>query len=180
MGAMKGTVLTCLREIVINAAGEPMWHRCLEAAGFEAYTLFTLAEDVPDVRAIALVHAVCEKLGLSAEQAGDAFGEHWVNAYAPRLYKHLYSRYGSAREFFADINNMHDRVMRHVKDAKPPRFRLEWQGENTLLMHYESHRGLIDVAVGMARAMGRFYGEPLVVTKVSAKAMRVVFPAVAR
>lgn len=172
---MKGTVITCLREVVLNAGGESTWQECLGAAGFEPYTVFNLAEDVPDHKTIALVQAVCTKLNLTLEQAGDAFGEHWVNAYAPRLYKHLYGKYANAREFFTSINEMHARVTKHIADAKPPRFRLEWQSESTLVMHYDSHRGLIDVAAGMARAMGRFYGETLLVTKVSPKALRIVF-----
>lgn len=172
---MKGTVITCLREVVINAGGEDVWQHCLSAAGFEQYTVFHLAEDVPDAQAIALIQAVCAKLDLTLEQAGDAFGEHWVNAYAPRLYKQLYGKYPDARSFFANINEMHARVTKHIVDAKPPRFRLEWPTPSTLVMHYESHRGLIDVAAGMARAMGRFYGETLLVTKLSPKALRIVF-----
>lgn len=172
---MKGTVITCLREVVIGAAGESTWQACLAAAGFEPYTVFHLAEDVPDHKTLALIQAVCTKLGLTLEQAGDAFGEHWVNAYAPRLYKQLYGRYPDARSFFTNINEMHGRVTKHIADAKPPRFRLEWTSPTTLVMHYESHRGLIDVAAGMARAMGRFYGETLHVTKLSPKALRIVF-----
>ncbi|WP_146650286.1 heme NO-binding domain-containing protein [Labilithrix luteola] len=172
---MKGTVITCLREIVINAGGEATWQACLSAADFEEFTVFHLAEDVPDHKALALIRAICAKLGLTLEQAGDAFGEHWVNVYGPRLYKHLYGKYANAREFFLNINEMHARVTKHLADSRPPRFRLEWMGPNTLVMHYESHRGLIDVAVGMARAMGRYYGERLVVTKLSSKALRIVF-----
>lgn len=176
---MKGTVLTCLREIVVGASDEATWRACLEQAGFDPFTLFTLGEEVPDARAIAVIHAVCTRLGLTLEQAGDAFGGHWVGSYAPRLYAQLYARYRNARELFTSINEMHDRVTKHIPSAKPPRFRLEWTDATTLLLHYDSHRGLIDVAVGMARAMGRHYGEELVVTKLSPRTLRVVFPTAA-
>ncbi|MEO8877553.1 MAG: heme NO-binding domain-containing protein [Polyangiaceae bacterium] len=172
---MKGTVLACLREVVIKASDDATWQACLADARVAPFTIFSLAEDVPDAQAIAIVQAVCARLGLSAAQAGDAFGEHWINTYAPRLYKQLFSKYKSSRELFIDINNMHDRVMRHVPNAKPPRFRLEWQSPTSLIMHYESHRGLIDIAVGMARAVGGFYGEALIVTKTSQKSLRVEF-----
>jgi len=177
---MKGTIITCLREIVIGAGGDDVWQACLSGAGFETYTVFTLGEEVPDHKAVRLIQVICEKLGLTLEQAGDAFGEHWVTSYAPRLYQHLYGRYPTARDFFTNINEMHDRVTKHITDAKPPRFRLEWTSPIALVMHYESHRGLIDVAVGMARAMGRLYKESLVVTKLSPKALRIVFPAPAQ
>lgn len=172
---MKGTVITCLREVVIQAGGEATWQRCLAGAGFDPFTVFHLAEDLPDHKVAALIGAACSELGLSLEQAGNAFGEHWVNAYAPKLYKHLYGKHANVRDFFTHINEMHARVTKHIANAKPPRFRLEWQSENTLVMHYESHRGLIDVAAGMARAMGRSFGETLVVTKMSAKALRIMF-----
>ncbi|MDB4947277.1 MAG: Soluble guanylyl cyclase beta 1 subunit [Labilithrix sp.] len=174
---MKGTVITCLREVVLKAAGEATWQACLADAKLPPFTIFTLTEDVPDAQVMAIVDAVCARLGISAAQAGDAFGAHWIGAYAPRLYKHLFAKYKSARELFTDINNMHDRVTRHVPDAKPPRFRLEWPAPDTLVMHYESRRGLIDIAVGMARAVGGLYGEELVVTKLSEKSLRVVFAA---
>jgi hypothetical protein len=173
--AMKGTVIACLREVVLKASDDATWQACLTDAKLQPFTIFMLAEDVPDAQAMAIVKAVCARLGLSAEQAGDAFGAHWIDTYAPRLYKPLFSKYRSARELLSNINNMHDRVMRHVPDAKPPRFRLDWQTPTNLLMHYESDRGLIDIAVGMARAVGRLYGEDLVVTKVSEKSLRIVF-----
>lgn len=172
---MKGTVLTCLREVVLKASDEATWQGCLADAQLPPFTIVALTEDVPDAQAMAIVQAVCARLGLTMAQAGDAFGEHWVNVYAPRLYKHLFSKYKSARELFTDLNNMHDRVMRHLPNAKPPRFRLEWESSSSLLMHYESHRGLIDIAVGMARATGKYYGEDLTVTKTSEKSLRVLF-----
>jgi hypothetical protein len=172
---VKGTVITCLREVVLKASDDATWQACLADAKLPPFTIFTLAEDVPDAQALAIVHAVCARLGLSAAQAGDAFGAHWITAYAPRLYKHLFARYKSAREMFSDINNMHDRVTRHVPDAKPPRFRLDWQTPTTLVMYYESHRGLIDIAVGMARAVGGLYREALVVTKTSETSLQIVF-----
>lgn len=172
---MKGTVLVCLKEVVVNAAGEHAWRRCLQMAGLDAFAIFTLSEDVPDETGLALVRAVCDTLNIDLADAADAFGSHWVGAYAPRIYKTLYGRYRNAREFFTDINNMHDRVVRHIADARPPRFELEWQDEKTLLMHYCSHRNLIDIAVGMARAMGRHFKEELVVTKLSEKTLRIDF-----
>jgi Haem-NO-binding len=172
---MKGTVLTCLREVVVDASDDATWQACLADAKVPPFTIFTLAEDVPDAQAMAIVHAACARLGLTPAEAGNAFGAHWIGSYAPRLYKHLFSKYRSARELFADINHMHDRVMRHVPNAKPPRFRLEWQSPTSLVMHYESHRGLIDIAVGMARAVGGLYDEELVVTKLSERTLRIDF-----
>ena len=174
---MKGTVIVCLREVVLAAASERVWHVILTDAGFAPFTIFTTGEDVPDAGAAALLQTTCLRLGLTIEQAADAFGRHWIGTYSPRMYKPLYGKNRNAREFFNDINALHRRVVKKMANARPPRFELTWETPLTLRMHYVSHRGLIDVAVGMARAVGASFGEELVVTRVSDTEILIEFPA---
>ena len=173
---MKGTVFVCLRELVIGASDEVTWRACILDAGFDPFTIFTPNSDVAEERTLPLITAICKRLNLTLVQAADAFGEHWVNVYSPRLYKHLYSKHKTSRAFFEDINAMHQRLTRQVPNARPPRFVLEWKNDKVLVMHYQSGRSLIDIAVGMARAIGRYYGEALEVTRVSDSELRIAFP----
>ena len=56
------------------------------------------------------------------------------------------------------------------------RFDYEWQDEHTLIMHYKSHRGLIDFLIGLIKGVGKYYNEDLRVAKKSETAVEIVFP----
>ncbi len=172
---MKGTVIVCLREWVTERADEATWVRCLDRAGFDPFAIITPGSDVDDGDASRLVGAACSTLGLPLAEVADAFGEHWVRHYSPRLYQKLYERHGSAREFLLDLNRMHASLTKAISGARPPRFRFEWPDERTLVMHYESHRDLIEIAAGMVRAVGRLYNEELGVKPVTRHKLQVTF-----
>ena len=173
---MKGTVLVCLQELITVKFGASVWERVLIRTGQTKYTLFAALSDVEDDLAIGLVMSVCAELNITLQQAADAFGDYWVNTYSPRLYEGFYAKHTSSRTFLTDLNNMHARLTRSMPGARPPKFRFEWPDPDTLLMHYESHRPLIDIAVGMTRALGTRFKETLVVEKVSPTSLTVRFP----
>ncbi len=173
---MKGTVLLCLKELVATKFGEPAWERVLRRAGQDPYTMFAAQGDVDDAIALEIIEATCAELEITVEQAGDAFGDHWVNTYAPRLYASYFRKHTSARTFLVELNEMHARLTRSLPGAKPPKFRFEWTQPETLVMHYQSHRQLIDIAVGMTRALGTRFKEKLVVRRMTATSLEVRFP----
>jgi len=71
----------------------------------------------------------------------------------------------------------HEASTRSIPDARPPQFDYEWKDGRTLIMHYKSHRGLIDFLVGLVRGVGKHFKEDLQVTKLSADKVQIVFPA---
>jgi hypothetical protein len=174
---MKGTVLMCLQELVTKVAGASAWKRVLERGGQSAYAVFTASADVDDDATAALLAATCAELNLTVEQAGDAFGDYWVNTYSSKLYGNFYARHASARTFLVELNEMHARLTRQLPGARPPKFSFEWRSPDALIMTYDSHRSLIDVAVGMVRGLSKRFGEALEVTKLSSTTLEVRFPA---
>ena len=74
-----------------------------------------------------------------------------------------------------DINNMHARMTAAMPNARPPRFRAVASGNDALLVSYESPRGLVDLAIGLARGMGDYFGEKIVITKLSSSQFRINF-----
>ena len=62
-----------------------------------------------------------------------------------------------------------------ITNAKPPRFKYEWEDDRTLIMNYHSHRGLIDFVVGLVKGVSKFYQEKLNVTKLDSNKIKVVF-----
>ena len=173
---MKGTILKCLQEMVENRFGKDEWKAILSDAGFAGPQLFSLSADVDEGKALALFASAARVLEISAEQAADAFGDHWVNDYAARVYQTIYARHKSAREFLLAMDAVHVMVTDSVPNARPPRFDFELQGEKTLLVTYKSKRGLIDLYIGLVRGVGKRFGTPLQIEKLSARQVKITFP----
>ena len=172
---MKGTIVRCLEEMVVTQFGEDKWQKSLEDAGIKSSRIFLPFEDVEDSVVMKLVTAVCKNLNISLSQAADAFGDYWVNVYSQKLYPQYYAKHKTARDFLLDMDAVHVAMTKTIKDAKPPRFEYEWKSEDTLIMHYNSHRGLIDFAVGLVKGVGKFYNETLRVTKLGSDKIEIVF-----
>lgn len=173
---MKGVIVKCLEDLVVTKFGKDKWEKSLEDIGLKNKpALFLVISDVPDEQVMKLIGAVCKNLGISLEQAADAFGQHWVHVYSQKLYSHYYEASKNAKEFLLNMDNVHSTLTKAMINAQPPRFRYEWKDDRTLIMHYMSHRGLIDFAVGLVKAVGEYYKENISVTKLGPAAVQVIF-----
>jgi len=172
---MKGVILKALGEMVTTQFGAQKWKEVLVAAELPAQRLYLDVADVQDMEAIRVIESTCDVLGVTLEQAADAFGEHWVSVYSPRVYPGYYVDVKNAREFILKISEIHAQVTARMKNAKPPHFTYEWETEQVLLMTYSSHRGLLPIAVGLIKAVGKRYNEKLRVTT-NGQTMRIQFP----
>lgn len=173
--AMKGVILMCLQDLVTTVADDGVWRSILKGALDDEHAVFVAGSDVNDDDAMALLKETMKALSLTLPQAADAFGNHWVNVFAKRMYRPYFDKAASAREFLLKMDDVHRATTERVKGAKPPRFTYEWKNDKTLIMSYESHRGLIDLVVGLVKGVGIYYGKPLKVTKLNEKAVEVVF-----
>ncbi len=173
---MKGTIVKCLEELVSTKFGRDKWKKSLEDAGLKDSTMILSISDVDDLQVMKVVEAVCKNLNISLEQAADAFGDYWINVYSQKMYRQYYEINKTAKDFLLDMDNVHVAMTETMKDARPPRFNYEWKDDKTLIMHYRSHRGLVDFAVGLSKGVGKFYNENLIVTKLGPDKVQVVFP----
>jgi len=173
---MKGVIADCLAELVINNFGKDKWEDILEKSGLDKNTTFSLYADIDDSAVLHVIGNTCEVLGITMEQAADAFGDYWVNVYAPDIYWAYYRNWKSARDFLLDMDRIHSNVTRRIPNAHPPRFEYEWENENTLIMKYSSHRGLIDILVGLIKGVGKKFEEDITVSKIREAAIRIEFP----
>jgi hypothetical protein len=173
---MKGVIVNCLAELVKEKFGEDKWEEALEKAGLNKRTAFLATEDVDDQLVLKVINAVCEILNISLQQAADAFGEYWMCNFAPKVYKVYYDGVNSAKDFLMRMDYVHQVSTKNIPDARPPRFEYEWIDEKTLIMKYNSKRGLIDFMVGLIKGVGKYYKEDLQVTKLSNESVKIVFP----
>lgn len=175
---MKGTIIKCLAEMVVEKhGGSATWQRILDDAAVQKHTLILATSDIDDSQASRLFESATKVLRLSWEQVADAFGEHWCCSYAPRVYGRTFDRFTSAREMILGLDQVHVDVTRAIPNAAPPRFTYAWKDANTLEVTYASRRGLIDLYVGLARGVGLRYKEKLRVRKLSETLVEIKFDA---
>jgi hypothetical protein len=172
---MKGVIPDCLSKLVESKFGKDKWEDSLEAAGLPRNTSFPVTQDVPDADVIKVVESVCKVLNITLQQAADAFGDFWVNDYAPKIYKSYYRQANSAKEMLLNMDNVHKTVTQKIPNAHPPRFAYNWENDKTLVMTYKSDRGLIDFLVGLIKGVGKYYKEDLKVVKLGNDKVQIIF-----
>ncbi len=173
---MKGIIVKCLAELVNEKFGQEKLMEIYTDAGLDKNKIFLVTEDVEDALVLKVVGSVCKVLNLSLPEAADAFGEYWVNTFAPKIYSMYYKNVNSAKEFLLKMDEVHRKTTKNMPNARPPKFSYKWENEKTLIMGYDSHRNLIDFLVGLARGVGKYYKENIKVTKLNDKEVRIVFP----
>ena len=173
---MKGIIAMCLKDLIVEKFGADKWTQCLKNAGESQSVSILATSDMKDEVVLKMVQSVCETLGISLQQAADAFGEYWVCSFSQKIYPTYYIKYRNAREFLLGMDKVHVDTTNALKDSHPPRFEYEWKADRTLIMKYKSKRNLIDFAVGLAKGVGKHYKEDIKVTKLSDDKMQIVFP----
>jgi hypothetical protein len=173
---VKGTIVKCMQDMIVDRYGADKWKESLRNAGTQENRLFTAMEDVTDKEVHAIMAGIGKTLSLSMTQVMDAFGEFWSTIYAPKVYSIYFDKAKSTREMLLNLDHIHVTVTKTIASAHPPRFRYEWQGDNHLVMHYESNRGLVALMPGLIRGLGKYYKDNPTVT-VTGNAVHVLFAA---
>ncbi len=173
---MKGAIVQCLGELVKTQFGENKWRESLEKAGMSSTSFFMPLQNIDDESVMKLIQSICNVTHITPVQAADAFGDYWVNVYAPKIYTVSYKGSRSAKEFLMKMDGVHEIVTRNMPNAHPPRFTYNWTDERTLTIDYKSHRGLIDIFIGLIKGVGKYYNEKLFVTKLGNDRVKVIFP----
>ena len=99
-----------------------------------------------------------------------------MTVYAPTVYKAYFVGTDSAKAFLEKMDRVHKMATRNIAGAHPPRFGCQRVDDKTLVMTYNSPRGLIDVMVGLIKGVGAYYHEELRVEKLPGSRVKVVFP----
>ena len=172
---MKGVIVLCTKEMVEKKFGREKWLEALKNAGIDKEPRVLPISDVEDHLLLTVVQSICHVMGIGLKEFGELFGDYWVNEYSQRLYKVYYDNAKDARDFLLMMDDVHVNMTKGMENAKPPRFLYEWKDNKTLVITYLSQRHLIDIMVGLIKAVGKFYGEKLEVKKLSDDKVEVVF-----
>ncbi|MFD2256061.1 heme NO-binding domain-containing protein [Luteolibacter algae] len=155
---MYGMVNKAVQDLVITNFGDEKWDLIKQKAGVEV-DVFLSNESYPDEMTYDLVEAASEVLGVSGREVLHAFGEHWVLQTARQGYGSMLEANGrTLPEFLINLPTFHTRVAMIFPDLKPPRFNCTDIKENSLLLHYHSHRpGLTDFVIGLLQGLGKMF-----------------------
>jgi hypothetical protein len=171
---VKGVIFSCLKELAENEFGADKWAAALERAGLHRTTTYLPIADVDDETIMKVVDALCAELGVTQQQAADAFGRYWVCNYAPKLYGAYFTGVGSAKELLLKMDDVHVATTRAIVNAHPPRFTYEDIDDDTLIMEYHSARGLMPFFTGLVRGTAEHFGETAVITPVGPNKIKIV------
>jgi hypothetical protein len=173
---MKGVIAICVAELISNKFGQDKWELILEKTGLDKNTRFLASQDIEDKTIMAVIRNIGEVLHLSLPEIADAFGDYWINEFAPKIYPAFFTGVTSAKILLVKMDTIHNITTKNIPNAHPPRFEYTWKDAKTLIMTYKSHRGLIDIMVGLIKGVGKRYKEDLKVTKISDTQVEIVFP----
>lgn len=168
---MYGMVNKAIEEMVIMNHGEGMWERIKAKAGVEV-EVFMSNESYPDDVTYNLVAAASELLQLPPGKILHAFGEHWILFTAQAGYGSLMEANGrTLPDFLRRLPDFHSRVAMIFPKLQPPRFECTDITEQSLNLHYFSHReGLAEFLVGLMHGLGKMFKTPVTVRQTAAKA----------
>ena len=175
---MKMQIINCLSELVKTQFGDDKWREALKRVDLnkaENYRKYVKGMDIDDGKAIELIAATAEVLGITLEQAADAFGEHWVCTYAPRFYGNIYKRFNTVREFIEGMDRVHQEVTQHIAHSKPPRFDIEELDKNKIKVHYKSERDMIIFYIGLVKGLGKYFDTPVKIGEFSKEYVEIAF-----
>lgn len=172
---MKGIIAISLKRLVEKEYGLDKWYDILERSGFGKYKLIKASDNLDDAGFMNIVKSTCFVLDITLEQAADAFGDYWVNEYAPEVYAVYYKNIKTAKEFILNMNNVHRKVVLNLENARPPAFEYEWKDDNTLLISYKSHRNLAILMIGLLKGVSKYYNADLRIRLLSDDTAEVIF-----
>lgn len=167
---MYGIVNKAIQGLVTENFGAPAWERIKERSGIKE-DLFLSSESYPDSMTYELAGAASEVLETPLRDILIAFGEYWIMKTGKESYGSLMQSGGSSLpEFLINLPNFHSRVMLMYPNLEPPEFQITSQKENSLHLHYYSHReGLQDFVYGLIKGMGKLFDTETSVTMIESR-----------
>mmetsp|Transcript_72671 Transcript_72671/g.173474 ORF Transcript_72671/g.173474 Transcript_72671/m.173474 type:complete len:678 (-) Transcript_72671:140-2173(-) len=160
---MYGHIHIILKDLVLEAFGQNVWSAILLRAGLEEDVVLNTVQH-PDEVSYRLVAATCAETELSAEDALEAFGRHFVGfALRTGNARFLKAQGSTLPGFLANVNTLHNQLERDHPNALFPYLEVSYdrkKDEAAATLQYLSTRaGLSGVVVGVVKEVGlRLFG----------------------
>ena len=167
---MYGIVNKAIEELVTENFGEAAWEAVHKKSGIDV-GFFLSNEAYDDAVTYKLAIAASEVLNMPLSDVLIAFGEFWVLNTGKKKYGALMETGGAnLREFLINLPNFHNRVALIYPNLAPPEFVVSNVEENSLHLHYHSHRpGLKEFVRGLIQGLSKLYDTPVTIDIINSR-----------
>ncbi len=172
---MNGTIVNCIASMVTEKFGMSHWKSVLVKSGLEEETKFSVLDEVEDETVMSLLKNASEVLNVPIDRVFELFAEYWVNTYAQKKYYMYFKSANNAREFFKQMNGVHDAMTDYLANARPPRFEIREVSKNTITMQYKSERKLYGLFLALVVATAAYYKEEVTARWLSDDELEITF-----
>lgn len=162
---MHGIIFKVVKDFVVEQYDRDAWTAILEEAGVGG-KLYVPVSTYPDEEILAIVAAASELTEIDTPDLLQAVGEFALPDLMSTYGVHVDDEW-SAIDLVANVETYIHTALREkqISTFTPPELTSERIGEDAALVVYDSERGLCDLATGLLRGVGEYYGEPLSVTE---------------
>ncbi len=171
---MKGSIVLSGMDYVTEKFGKEVWLKTLRLCNVKQGEILPFAE-IDDRKVECLINTVSNLTGERVEKILEEFGRYWITKGAKTMYPLFYKNVKSAKQFILEINRFHKVATQNTPGARPPSFDYWWEKHNVLILHYHSHRNLLNLAVGAIKGCEDCFKEKLIVEKIPPDKIKVTF-----
>lgn len=160
---MKGMIFTELIEFLERHTSMSVAELIIRDAGLDNDGAFTSVGNYPHFEAIKLVGSAANHLGLPAHGLLRQFGNELFARLVESHSQFLADGVNDAFSFLAKIqNHIHVEVAKLYPDTKPPTVNTTIE-DDTMTVHYESHRPFAMIAMGLIEGCCTYFGNSMIV-----------------
>lgn len=155
---MHGVIVSNFKTYLDEFLGADAWGDVIAGAGLDRKTYLPVAL-YPDAEMEALLEAAVNATGLRREDLLADFGE-WVIGPLVRMYQAMIPADWGTQALLLNMQAIHERVLK-LKDqaAQAPNIQVRQCGEDTLEIHYASHRNMAPMILGAVKGLAEHFQE---------------------
>lgn len=155
---MHGVIVTNFKRYLDECMGTDAWGEVVSTAGLQGKTYLPVAL-YPDEEMEALLRAAESATGLRRDDLLADFGE-WVIGPLITMYQPMIPARWDAMTFLLNMQQIHERILR-LKDpaATAPNIEVHKRGDDTLEIHYRSHRNMAAMIHGSVKGVAAYFNE---------------------
>ncbi|MDJ0367084.1 heme NO-binding domain-containing protein [Hymenobacter sp. H14-R3] len=155
---MHGTIFTLLKRYVQTQYDHSTWLKLVEAANLESGD-FSHKEVYPDEHIYALIGQAATKIGISAGELHEKFGEYLVPDLMYMYQKYINPDWRTLEMLENTEHSLHNQVRREHPENSPPVLQVKRLNDNEVMINYVSQRRMSGLAIGIVRGLAAYYDE---------------------
>ena len=103
---MKGTIGSCLQDMVKEKFGPNQWISILSKSGLSEDRIIYSHQDIDDDLFAALLSNTCEVLNVNLENVIDDFEKYWMMEYAPKVDLAHFLQQPTAKDYLLNLHKV--------------------------------------------------------------------------